>query len=828
MTPPALVLEYVPGPTLQDRIAKGPIPLDEALPIARQIAEALEAAHEQGIIHRDLKPANVKVKDDGTVKVLDFGLAKALQPELSDLDAANSPTMTMTAAATKMGVIMGTAAYMSPEQAKGRQVDKRADIWAFGVVLYEMLTGRQAFGATDISQTLAFVLTREIEWTALPTKTPASVRRMLRRCMTRDRKNRLADMSMARVEIDEADAAPEPSAGATKPIVPPALWQRPATIVTMLLGAVVVTGLAVGALVRPEVVPANVMRFTIVPPEDAPLSFGGNPHDLAISSDGTFVVYDGARPGAAGPQLHVRPIDQAVGAPLRGSELGFGPFVSPDGEWIGFQRFRSPTTLLKILRAGGPQVTVTESPSPIQGASWGADDRIVFGTLDSGLFRVSAGGGEPVPLTTLDAEQGDVSHAAPFVIPGRAAVLFVIRTSTGDVLGTGQLAALDLGTGALTRLVLAGVSPRYVPTGHLVYAAQDGSVRAAPFDVESLTVTGNPVPLLEGVVVKTSGAADFDISDDGTLVYATGSGADVMRTVMWIDGEGRAEPVAGLDAGPYVSVAVSPDGRSLALELGVVGSDTDISIYDVARGTLNPLTTEQGEDGTPLWSPDGRQIVFASARGAGWGLYRRNADGTGEAELLVTDDTAQDLAPVAWAADLNAIVVTTRHENQSDLMLFSLDGEPALEPLLDSEFNELRASVSPDGEWIAYESDRSGRYEVYVERFPDLGDRQLVSTEGGWQPRWSPDGAELMLHVRIAARDSLIVLPVTPGTALGIGAPRLLTDGAFPNRRARAGYDVAPDGRVIALDLGDDDSNAPPIHVVVNWFEELKARVPVP
>ena len=720
---------------------------------------------------------------------------------------------------------------MSPEQAKGRQVDKRADIWAFGVVLFEMLTGRQAFGGTDISETLASVLKTDLNLDALPADTPRGLRRVLSRCIQKDRADRSRDIGDVRLDLVEALAAPVEETLATAPIAPPALWQRPATIVTMLLGAVVVTGLSVWTLTRPEVVPANVMRFTIVPPEDAPLSLAGNPHDLAISPDGTFVVYDGPipnRPGA-GPQLHVRPIDQPVGAPLRGSEFTFGPFVSPDGEWIGFRKFRSLTTLGKILRAGGPQVTVTESPHPILGASWGADDRIVFGTLDSGLFRVSGGGGEPEPLTTLDAEQGDVSHMAPFVIPGRAAVLFVIRTGPNFVPGDGQLAALDLGTGAITRLGLAGVSPRYVPTGHLVYAAQDGSVRAAPFDVESLTVTGNPVPLLEGVVVKSSGVADFGISNDGTLVYATGSFAEgLMRTVTWIDREGRAEPVPGLEAGSYLSVDVSPDGRSLALELGSIGRDTDIWIYDVARGTLNPLTTEPGEDQTPLWAPDGRQIVFGSARGGGRGLYRRNADGTGEAELLVTDDTAQDLAAVAWAADLNAIVVMTRHENQNDLMLLSLDGEPTLEPLLDSEFNETRASVSPDGEWIAYESDRSGRPEVYVERFPDLGDRQLVSTEGGWQPRWSPDGRELILHVEISARDSLMVLPVTPGTALGIGAPRLLTDGSFTNRRARAGYDVAPDGRVIALDLGDDDSDAPPIHVVVNWFEELKARVPVP
>ena len=826
---PALVLEYVPGPTLQDRIAKGPIPLDEALPIARQIAEALEAAHEQGIIHRDLKPANVKVKDDGTVKVLDFGLAKALGPELSDTEAANSPTMTMTAAATKMGVIMGTAAYMSPEQAAGKPTDRRSDNWSFGVVLWEMLTGQQLFTGESISHVLAAVLRADPEWSALPAKTPPAIQRLLRRCLERNAKQRLPDAAMARLEIDDADDAPEtPARAVTLPVPQLALWQRPAGVAAIAIGTLLAGALGVWAVARPDPVPVDVMRFTIDPPSDAPLSFIGAPHDLVISPDGTQIVYDGPAPSASRPQLNLRPIDQPVASPIRGAEDGFGPFVSPDGSWVGHIVQSRPTVLRKVSIFGGPPVTLTEAPSDIRGASWGTDDQIVFGTARAGLFRVSGGGGEPQPLTTLDAEQGDDSHTWPFIIPGHEAVLFVI--STGEIRGTGQLAALDLHTEEVTRLALAGVSPHWVSTGHLVYAAADRSVWAVPFDATSLAVTGNPVPLLEDVMVKSSGAADFSISDDGRLVYAarglltTAAGL----TVAWVDGDGRVEPVADLAEATYLSVDLSPDGRSLALELGDSELSSDIWIYDLARGTLNPLTTDPANDFSPLWTLDGRQVVFGSDRGGTNGLYRRNADGTGEAELLLTDRDATTLVPNSWARDEGTLVVMRRIESTNSMMLLPVEGEPALEPLLESAFNETRSGVSPDGEWIAYQSDRAGRSEIYVERFPDLGDRQLVPTDGGQQPRWSPDGQELFYLDPGASR--LMVVPITTGSELTVGSPRTLVEAPVFDFAARSAYDVAPDGRIVIILLPPRTSvgASPQIHVVLNWTEELKARVPTP
>ena len=385
-----------------------------------------------------------------------------------------------------------------------------------------------------------------------------------------------------------------PAGVVTLPVPQLALWQRPAGVAAIAIGTLIAGALGVWTVARPDPVPADVMRFTIDPPDDAPLSFIGAPHDLVISPDGRQIIYDGPAPSASRPQLNLRPIDQPVASPIRGAEDGFGPFVSPDGSWVGHIVQSRPTVLRKVSIFGGPPVTLTEAPSDIRGASWGTDDQIVFGTARAGLFRVPGGGGEAQPLTTLDAEQGDDSHTWPFIIPGHEAVLFVI--STGEIRGTGQLAALDLDTGEVTRLGLAGVSPHWVSTGHLVYAADDRSVWAAPFDAASLAVTGNPVPLLEDVMVKSSGAADFSISDDGRLVYAGGTvGATAAGlTVAWVDGDGRVEPVADLAKATYLSVDLSPDGRSLALELGDSELSSDIWIYDLARGTLNPLTTEPG------------------------------------------------------------------------------------------------------------------------------------------------------------------------------------------------------------------------------------------
>ncbi len=823
----ALILELVEGPTLQDRISQGAIPLDEALPIAKQIAEALEAAHEQGIIHRDLKPANIKVTPDGVVKVLDFGLAKALEPEVSEADAANSPTMSMTAAATRAGFILGTAAYMSPEQARGETVGPKADIWAFGVVLLEMLTGNSVFVGKTVSDTLAFVLTKEPDWTSLPSSTPAAIRRLLRRCLHKEPKQRLSAIGDARLDIDDARAGSDDVTPAAASVVQPALWQRPAIVSAALALALLAGGLGVRMATRPDVVQADLMRFVFTPQER--LTFSASDADLVISADGRQVVHSS---GSAGQrQLHLRPMDQLDGALLPGTgDNGGSPFISPDGQWIGFRR---DATLLKVSILGGPEVTLTESPASIRGASWGSDDQIIFGTNRSGLFRVSGRGGDPEALTTVATEQGEFSHRWPFIIPDREAVLFVVGSS-GDSGGTtpymtsGQLAVLDLNTGETTRLALAGVSPRYVSTGHLVYAVPEGSVWAVPFDSASLEVTGNPVPLVEGVMVKTSGAANFSISDNGRLVFVSG-GAATSRTLSWVDRDGGLEPLPALVPANYRSVDVSPDGNNLALELAEAGGEeADVWIHNLARGTLNRLTTDPAEDQTPLWTQDGRQVVFGSNRDGAPGIYRRNADGSGETERLFTARDAQDLIANSWSPDGETLVVVIRDDNQNDLAHLSVADEPALTSLTESDVLETRADLSPDGNWIAYSSTRSGRNEIYVERFPDLGARQLISTDGGRQPRWSPDGRELFYLTDDASR--VMVVPIEAGIQLSVGIPDTVIEGLFWDFRGRSSYDVAPDGRLVIIRRGAEETvgASPGITVAINWFEELKARVPVP
>ena len=605
----ALVLELVQGPTLADRIAQGAIPIEDALPIARQIAEALEAAHEAGVIHRDLKPANIKVREDGTVKVLDFGLAKALDPA-PDVDPSQSPTLT--AAATQVGVILGTAAYMAPEQARGKVVDKRADIWAFGVVVYEMLTGRRPFDGGDVSEVMAKVITSEPGWDALPTELPPVFGTYLRRCLQKDPRERLRDIGDVRLAMAGAFdvPAPPPVEVPETPVAAPQpkVWQRPAAIAASVLAALVVGGVAMWTMMRPA--PESLVRFSIIPPETALLSLGGVLRDLAISPDGTQVVYKGLNPTGTGPQLNLRPIDQLEGTPLRGSEGGVGPFVSPDGEWVGFVHGQSLTTLQKVSIRGGPPVTLTESPHGLAGASWGADDQIIFGTLGGGLFRVSGGGGEPEALTTLDTDSGEGGHYWPFIIPGANAVLFV--TATAAPRTTGQLAVLDLDTEAVTQLGLAGVSPHYDSTGHLVYAAEDGSVRAVPFDTASLTVTGNPVPLLEGVVVKPSGAANFSLSDNGRLVYALRAGGSVIeRSLVWVSREGEETPIPAPPR-EYVSARVSPDGTRVAL--AIFDQENDIWVWNAPDGPLTRLTFAAETDILGHWTPDGDRVVFSSAR----------------------------------------------------------------------------------------------------------------------------------------------------------------------------------------------------------------------
>ncbi len=579
----ALVMELVEGPTLVDRIAQGAIPVDEALPIAKQIAEALEKAHEHGIIHRDLKPANVKVREDGTVKVLDFGLAKALEPAgAASPDVSHSPTLT-SPALSQAGFIIGTAAYMSPEQAKGKPVDKRSDVWAFGVVLYEMLTGRRAFDREDVTETLADVMRVEPAWDKLPQGLSPSLVMFLKRCLHKDPRQRVHDIADVRLALEGAFETQGPQAVDSLAVAQP-VWRRalPSAATFVVVGLLV--GVAAWSLWPTAEVP-RVTRTTIAQPDAQPLSPGSRSAVLALSPDGTRAVYRVLVEGQ--PALVVRPLD-ALEATVLYKGNAFDPFFSPDGAWVGFNS-RADDTIKRVAVTGGPALTISDVGSVrMCGATWGEDDTIIFGTIaSSGLWQVPAGGGTPEPLTTLDEAQDESNHEWPELLPDGEAVLFTIRRA-GEPPDAARIAVRHLGTGEQRVLVSGGSYPMYVPTGHLVYGFA-GTLRAVPFDRDQVAVTGNPVGVLEGVLTKAlSGAADVAVAQDGSLVYVTAvAGGAVPRTLVWVDRQGREEAIPA-PVRTYLYPRLSPDGTKVALDIR--DQEYDIWIWDLTRTTLTRLT----------------------------------------------------------------------------------------------------------------------------------------------------------------------------------------------------------------------------------------------
>jgi hypothetical protein len=822
----ALVMELVEGPTLADRIAQGPIPLDEALPIARQIAEALEAAHEQGIIHRDLKPANIKVRDDETVKVLDFGLAKALAPEPGSAAAGHlskSPTITSPAMMTGVGMILGTAAYMAPEQAKGRPADKRSDLWAFGCVLYEMLTGTRPFGGEDVSDTLANVLKSEPDWSALPPATPDAARILLRRCLTKDRKRRLDSAAGARLEIDDALMLLVPSADLVSAGAPSVGWRRVAVFTLAVLLAGGAAGTAVWLAMRPRA--ARVTRFALAPTGAAALNVDTVSRDLTITPDGTHIVYKGTAT-SRGRGLWVRALDQLEPTPLAGGTPG-APFSSPDGQWIGFVDIGSGVELKKVAVTGGPTLLLCRLDGQSRGATWGDDGSIIFATsaTSTGLQRVSSAGGEPTVLTRPNPERGEGDHLWPQFLPGGRAVLFTITAATGG-LDASQVAVLDLRTGTQKILVRGGSQALYLPSGHLVYAAA-GALRAVAFDLARLEAIGTPIPVLPQVVTLPTGTAEFDVARDGTLVYvAGGPSAAPVRTLVWIDRHGHEEAITAAPARAYVTPRLSPDGTRLAL--AILDQENDIWVWDFARQTLTRVTSDPGLDGAPVWMPDGIRMVFTSqAGGAVASLFRRAADGTGAAERLTQSSRTQ----IASAVSLDGTrVVFTEGTGLSDVMMLTLEKDRRVQPLVQTPAAERNAEISPDGRWLAYESNDSGQFQIFVRPFPNVNTGLWqVSPAGGTQPLWAKKGHELFYF---APNGALMSVRVEPGATWTASTPTKLIDG--PYYRGDSGlfrtYDVSLDGTrflMIKEGAGSNQSPAPPSIVVVqNWFEELKRLLP--
>ena len=762
----ALVLELVEGPTLADRIAQAPaaratsesssrqarasgggapralneagIPIDEALPIAHQIAEALEAAHERGIVHRDLKPANIKLRPDGVVKVLDFGLAKALaagagSEEQDPAYDALSQSPTISGAATRMGMILGTAAYMAPEQARGKVVDKRADIWAFGCVLYEMLAGRPAFPGSDLSEVLAGVIKSDPAWNALPSTTPASLRKLLHRCLQKDPKLRLRDIGEARVEIDEALAGPASEPLIAKPLAAPAAWRRPVVLapLSLLVGAIV-AGIVTWLALRPSpVTPSRVTRLTITPPAAAALSIRGSDRDLAIAPDGSRVVYIGNN----GTQLFVRALDALEPVAIfRGAPRH--PFVSPDGQWVGF--VDGSVSLTKVAMTGGPAITLAGLDGGSRGATWAPDDMIIFATTATatGLQRVSAAGGTPTVLTRPDRTQGEVDHLWPEMLPGGRAVLFTITAQTGG-LDAAQVAVLDLGTGTRKVLVRGGSHAHYVSSGHLVYAAA-GTLRAIGFDPARLETRGTAVPVVPQVVTTAVGALDAVVAGDGTLAYVSGGVWGVQRTLVWVDRHGQETPIPAPPRA-YVYPRVAPGGTRLAL--WIQDLESEIWLWDLARATLTRVTFDQAL--YPVWTPDGRRLLFSSDRAGARNLFGQAADATGSVERLTESPNLQNATAVS--PDGTRLIFTEiAPKTGTDVMQLQLDGTRRVTPLVQTPFSELNGVISPDGRWLAYEANDSGQAEIYVRPFPEVnGGHWQVSTGGGTRPLWARSGQEL-------------------------------------------------------------------------------------
>ena len=740
--------------------------------------------------------------------MLDFGLAKALEGETGG-DPSQSPTLT--AAATQAGVIMGTAAYMAPEQAKGKAADKRADIWAFGIVLLEMLSGRRVFSGETISETLADVMKTEPSWDRLPADVPSKLGNLLRRCLQKDPRQRVRDIGDVRLAMEGAfeTTVRAPSEAAAAPQLQ--VWQRPAPAAIAVFVLVAIASLAVWTL-KPRP-PQPVSRFSISVPPSATLALSAFQNDVAISHDGTRVVYR-----AEGDVFHVRALDQLEGVPLRGAEGADSPFLSPDGRWVGFD---GPGRVLqKVSILGGPPVTISELPGTLAGASWGPDDVIVFGA-GGGLLRVSGAGGEPEAITTPEA----VFHTMPDILPGGAAVLFTIGQGPGG--SQNDIALLDLDTGDHHVIIPGGTHAKYSPTGHIVYGVE-GTLRAVTFDLDTLEITSDAVPVVEGVLTKINGLAAFDFSDSGSLVYVSGRAQTEQRGLVWVDRQGREDALSAPPAS-YESARLSPDGRYVALEVRD-SENADVVVYDLARDTPTRLTFDPGADLWPIWSPDGQRVLFSSTRNGPPNIYSRAADGTGSAERVTTADSMQ--FPQSWSADGQTLVMMEGvGGNPPDIKLLSLSAGSEPEALIATEAFDFYPKVSPDGRWIAFTSGESGRNEVYVRPFPNVDDgRWQISRDGGLSPMWAPDGQELFFRAR-STRDMMVVAVETDPT-FSPGNPELLF--AAPYLGSALGrnrpWDLAEDGRFLMIKesaTGQEPQLAPQIVVVENWFQELIERVPV-
>jgi len=822
-----MVMPLIEGDTLADRIASGAIPVEEALPIFAQIAEALEAAHDQGIIHRDLKPGNIKVSEDGKAMVLDFGLGKAIEYEKGTA-SSEIPTRTTTPDSTKMsreGVVFGTPVYMSPEQARGKPVDKRTDIWAFGCCLYEALTGDLPFQGETISDTLAKVLERNPDWELLPKDMPWRVRDLLESCLEKDARYRLRDIgdawaALQRLITESGRVKAVAGEVATSP------RRSYAVAASIVLCGLIISASLIFALredLSPtETEPKLVRRLSINLPATHPVS----PDDpsrtgfvpLTLSPDGTVLVYVADLGGST--QLVKRPMNQLEGQPIPGTEGASNPFFSPDGQWIGFF---ADNRLKKMSVRGGAAITLCNAPSPPLGASWGDDGFIVFSSdliPPIVLHRVSAAGGTVEDITSVDTETANVAHIAPIVLPRGKGVLFT--AASGTTADTMQAMLLPPGEGALKLLVQEALAGGYLPTRHLLYATTSG-LMLVPFDIETLEMGGMAFP---APIEDISAVA---LSQQGTLAYLRKPKPTVPlgeRRLIWVDREGKEEVLAAPPR-PYKFPRISPDGERIALTLGEPSED--IWLYDLARGVLSRFTLNPGYDAFPAWTPDGRRIVFSSTReDSVEDLFWQEVDGVGAAERLLESPGEQP--PFSLSRD--GKVILFYDSPKRGMGILSLEGEPTARTLLEGPFTQSDGDISPDGRWLAYNSDESGEHEIFVQAFPELGKKVQISTDGGRWPLWAPDGTQL--YYRNGGKMMAVSVETEPSFKPGI--PEVLFEGSYfiPLNKGR-NYDISPDGERFLMIEGkaakngeraDEMSSRREVIVVENWFEEIKRLAP--
>jgi serine/threonine-protein kinase len=816
----ALVLEFVEGGTLADRIARGPIPVPDSLSIARQIADALEAAHDKGIVHRDLKPGNVAITSDGIVKVLDFGLAKIAATE------ASASMETETVGATREGAIVGTAAYMSPEQASGTMVDKRSDIWAFGCTLFEMLTGARLFAAGTTAETIARVMTGEIDWSALPTEVPSAVVVVLRRCLERDRRRRLGDVAAIRFALDLQEIE-TPSGASSQPTAWPSslrLWAAVAAVV--VIGALLVAGYA---WTRPLPVAPRVVRLSIPQTQGGVLTVSGTTDssgspDLALTPDGSQLVYVGDN----GTRLLVRALDSSEVRPIASGSQLRNPFVSPRGDWVGYADRRY---VLKRVAIGGgaPQPLPAVLDTDLAGAAWVSDEAIVFATFGEslGLRRTTAVPGTPSGeseiLTKPDPAKGEVSHLWPEALPGGRAVLFTVTYRTGG-LDAGEVRVLDLLTMSQKTLVRGGTGARFLPSGpgstrgYLVYAAQGGLI-ATSFDAVALTASGPALPVVPRVAMTAGGAANFAVSPDGTLVHVNAA-EPALATMVWVNDAGVETPIP---APPhrYSWVRIAPDATRLAL--GYSDPSASIAIWDIRRSTFTALRISSvASINGPVWTSDSRRLLFQGRVSNGpANIWWSSADGSDVERLTTT--AANPQRPTSVTPDGSKSIFMEGRPSL-DVMELTLDAPRRVRELIHVPGSfDAGGVISPDGHWLAYESDVSGRMEVYVCSYPDVTNAcSQISTAGGNEPRWLPrtgreiffvttDGAVMRVRVDLSSA----TLQLGPATK----AFHLL--GTAEN--FYGSWDIAPDGRAVLI---KQPARPPEINVVLNWTQELARLLP--